>query len=127
MMNHHHHDHSGAGRGMEPFVLLHLASGPAHGYDIHKALADLGFRRAAEDPSRVYKLLRDLEDRGYLTSSWTPGDGGPARRTYQLTAEADAYLEDRADDLRRQAKRIDYFLERYPQLRPKQQSTSSPG
>jgi hypothetical protein len=59
-------DQEGTGRGMEPFVLLRVAEGPAHGYELAQSIAALGFRRAADDPSVVYKVLRGLEDRGYL-------------------------------------------------------------
>lgn len=101
---------------MEPFILLRLAEAPAYGYQLHKLMGELGFRRAAEDPSRVYKVLHDLEALGYLTSSWSMGDNGPARRTYDLTSDGKAYLQDRAEDLGRQAKRIKYFQTRYRRI-----------
>ena len=49
---------------MEPFVLLQIASGPVHGYEVAQSIGALGFRRAAEDPSILYKLLRTFEDEG---------------------------------------------------------------
>jgi PadR family transcriptional regulator PadR len=115
-MRHRRSDHEGTGRGMEPFILLRLAEAPAYGYQLHKLMDELGFRRAAEDPSRVYKVLHDLEALGYLTSSWSMGDSGPARRTYDLTPDGKAYLGDRAEDLGRQAKRIKYFQRSYRRI-----------
>jgi DNA-binding PadR family transcriptional regulator len=98
---------------MEPFVLLSVAEGPAHGYELAQNIKALGFRRAADDPSVVYKLLRGLEYQGYLTSEWGAAGAGPPPRTYRLTAAGRAYLDERAADLERQAKRIQVFLKRY--------------
>jgi DNA-binding PadR family transcriptional regulator len=98
---------------MEPFVLLNLAEGPAHGYELAQNIAALGFRRAGDDPSVVYKLLRGLEEQGYLTSEWGAAGAGPPPRTYRLTAAGRAYLDERAADLEPQAKRIKDFLRRY--------------
>lgn len=98
---------------MEPFVLLALADGPVHGYELAQAIGALGFRRAAEDPSVLYKLLRAFEAEGLAASTWTDGAGGPPRRTYTLTRAGEAYLHGRAADLRRQSERIAAFVARY--------------
>jgi len=106
-------DPGGTPRGMEPFVLLALAGGPVHGYELAQTIASAGFRRAAEDPSLLYKLLRALESEGFATSTWADGEGGPPRRLYTLTPAGEDYLHARAADLRRQAQRIATFTERY--------------
>jgi DNA-binding PadR family transcriptional regulator len=98
---------------MEPFVLLTLAEGPAYGYELAQAIAALGFRRAAEDPSMLYKLLRTLEDEGLAESTWADSSGGPPRRVYALTRAGEDYLHSRAADLQRQATRIAAFIDRY--------------
>jgi PadR family transcriptional regulator, regulatory protein PadR len=112
---------------MEPFVLLSLAEdGPAHGYELAQNIAALGFRRASDDPSVVYKLLRGLEDQGYLTSEWGTAGGGPPPRTYRLTAAGRAYLDQRALDLERQAERIKDFLKRYRRHRASRPTARAP-
>jgi DNA-binding PadR family transcriptional regulator len=98
---------------MEPFVLLALADGPVHGYELAQTIASAGFRRAGDDPSLLYKLLRALEAEGFATSTWADGEGGPPRRMYTLTPAGEGYLHARAADLRRQARRIATFAERY--------------
>lgn len=113
-----HPDRGGTGRGMEPFVLLALATGPTYGYDLAQMLSTLGFRRAAQDPSVVYKLLRALEQRGFLRSTWQVSADGPARRSYQLTEIGEAYLHERAADMERQVQRLLEFLTRYAQRFP---------
>ena len=104
---------------MEPFVLLQIASGPVHGYEVAQAIGALGFRRAAEDPSVLYKLLRTFEEEGIATSEWAIAESGPPRRVYQLTSKGHEYLARRADDLERQQKRIEVFLERFAKMKRK--------
>ncbi len=102
---------------MEPFVLLRIANGPAHGYEIAQAIGALGFRRAAEDPSVLYKLLRTFEEEGLATSEWAIAESGPPRRVYQLTTKGHEYLAQRADDMERQKARIGLFLEQFAKLK----------
>ena len=109
---------------MEPFVLLEIARGPAHGYEIARAIGALGFRRAAEDPSVLYKLLRTFEDEGLATSDWAIADSGPPRRVYALTTKGHEYLAQRADDMVRQKDRIGWFLDELARLK---RSTSRGG
>jgi DNA-binding PadR family transcriptional regulator len=110
---------------MEPFVLLSLAERPAHGYELAQAIAALGFRRAADDPSVLYKLLGRLQDQGYLRSEWGAAGAGPPPRTYRLTRAGRVYLHERAADLERQAERIKTFLARYRRLTASTRSTPS--
>jgi PadR family transcriptional regulator PadR len=98
---------------MEPFVLLRLAEGPAHGYEVAQALAALGFTRAAADASVLYKLLRALEADGRARSAWQAGAAGPPRRVYALTPAGEADLHARAAELARQAERLAGFAARY--------------
>jgi PadR family transcriptional regulator PadR len=107
----------GSARGMEPFVLLELAGGPAHGYELAQALSETGFRRIRNDASILHRLLRALETEGYATSSWERGESGPARQFYRLTPDGEAYLASRAHDLVRHRARIDTFLDRYRLVR----------
>ena len=109
---------------MEPFVLLEIARGPAHGYEIARAVGALGFRRAAEDPSVLYKLLRTFEEEGLATSDWAIADSGPPKRVYALTSKGHEYLARRADDLERQQKRIASFLEEFTKWKRKAARTS---
>ena len=104
-------------RGMEPFVLLHVANAPAHGYEIAQAIGDIGFRRAAKDPSVVYKVLRTFEEEGLAVSAWDTADAGPPRRIYRITPKGLEHLAMHADDLDCQRARIDTFFERYRRLR----------
>jgi PadR family transcriptional regulator, regulatory protein PadR len=87
---------------MEPFVLVLLAAGEAHGYAVTGALGEMGITSGAVDIGQVYRTLRDLEEAGEVTSSWSSDPVGPQRREYQLTetglialSEWAAVMEDR--------------------------------
>ena len=72
-------------RWMEPFVLVLLAGGGAHGYAITAQLEEMGITGGPVDIGQVYRTLRDLEDAGQVTSSWSAERVGPQRRDYELT------------------------------------------
>ena len=71
-------------RFVEPAVLLQLAAGPRHGYDLKARLAAVVGGDGA-DVANVYRLLRQLELEGIVQSSWDTAGSGPARRVYRLT------------------------------------------
>ena len=48
---------------------------PAHGYELRERLRPLGFNR--DDPGRLYRALRALEDAELVRSAWQSSAGGP--------------------------------------------------
>jgi PadR family transcriptional regulator, regulatory protein PadR len=96
---------------LRPCLLLLLAEGRAHGYDLLEQLPALGHTRA--DPGGVYRSLRAMEQEGLVTSSWEDSPAGPARRTYDLTAEGRDWLHAWAGSLRLVHESLGGFLDRY--------------
>jgi PadR family transcriptional regulator PadR len=86
----------------EPGLLVLLADGPTHGYELLERLpAILAEERV--DVGNVYRALRGLEDEGLVVSEWRADLPGPTKRTYTLTADGQAVLESwlaALDDLR---------------------------
>ena len=54
-------------RFLESTLLLLLHHGPAHGYTSLEQLSEYGL--ADVDPNAVYRALRDMEVKGWVTSS----------------------------------------------------------
>ena len=100
-------------RWMEPFVMVLLSVGPAHGYAIVGELADLGITNGSVDVGQVYRTLRDLEGAGQVRSAWATGGSGPARREYELTAAGYAALDEWAAVTKERARLIGEFDARY--------------
>ena len=103
----------GRRRWMEPFVLVLLAEGGAHGYAITGQLEEMGITSGAVDVGQVYRTLRDLEEAGQVTSSWSTESAGPARRGYELTEAGYAALDEWAAVMKERARLIAEFDARY--------------
>ena len=112
---HHHrgrwHVHARVERFAEPSLLLLLRERPAHGYDLLERLPQLTGEQRVE-MGNLYRLLRGLEDEGLVTSEWDEG-----KRTYSLSHEGAALLDQWAEALRRSQERTELFLNRYSQGR----------
>jgi PadR family transcriptional regulator PadR len=101
-------------RFVEPTLLLILHRGPAHGYTMIEQLADFGLEDT--DPSALYRALRDMEERGWVTSFWEEEETqGPPRRVYQLTELGDEVLRWWTRDVRETSQIIDRLLNTYTQ------------
>jgi PadR family transcriptional regulator PadR len=75
----------------ESALLLLLHREPAHGYTLLDQLAEFGMGEIA--PSVIYRVLRDMEDRGWVASTWDEEQTqGPPRRIYRITALGDEIL-----------------------------------
>ena len=99
-------------RMLEPVLLLLLHYGPAHGYTLLEQLGEFGL--AHLHPSAVYRTLRGMEDRGWVTSTWDAEQAqGPPRRVYQLAAMGDEVLRWWTQDLRETGWTIDRILGTY--------------
>src|ERR687894_394509 len=93
---------------LRPCLLLLLREQPAHGYDLLERLLPLGFER--NDPGRLYRALRSLEDDGFVRSAWEDSDAGPDRRVYELTRAGMQELHAQAKALASTEKALAAFL-----------------
>jgi DNA-binding PadR family transcriptional regulator len=80
-----------AGRGdIRAAILRLLHEGPMHGYQIMRELAERSGGVWRPSPGSVYPTLQQLQDEGLVRG--VEADGG--RRTFELTEEGEAALED---------------------------------
>jgi len=99
-------------RFVEPTLLLLLHYGPAHGYTLIEQLDEYGL--ADIDPSAVYRALRDMEERGWVMSSWEEEQTqGPPRRVYRLTVLGHEVLGWWTQDLQETRDMIGHLLDAY--------------
>jgi PadR family transcriptional regulator, regulatory protein PadR len=69
-----------------PALILHLVDRrPDHGYGLMQRIEGLCGDLVAVNTNKIYPLLRRLEERGFLTSSWDHPTKR-ARRIYAITA-----------------------------------------
>ena len=112
----HWHVHARVERFVEPSLLLLLCERPLHGYELLERLPELGLEGRV-DIGNLYRLLRSLEDEGLVSSEWNAELPGPAKRTYELTAQGRRLLDRWAEALRRAQDTIGNFLDRYEEGR----------
>ena len=85
-----------------------------HGYTLLERLKDFGL--GEPNPSVVYRMLRDMETQGWVTSTWDDErTQGPPRRVYRLTAMGDEVLNSYTQELQETRVMIDYLLGAYIQ------------
>ena len=104
------------GRGAVSFVLIVLAERPSYGYEIRRRLEEFGYQRATSDPGALYRLLRELEAAGSISSTWDVAGTGPARRYYALTEQGRDELQLAAAHMATIKRRAERFLELYANL-----------
>jgi DNA-binding PadR family transcriptional regulator len=104
--------HARVERFVEPALLLALRDSEAHGYGLAEAIEELDPDERV-DLGNLYRLLRALEDEGFVASTWRDDRPGRSKRTYRLTDEGRALLDTWAGALRAAQERIGGFLRRH--------------
>ena len=109
-----------AGGPLKPqhlLVLVALARGPVHGYEIKKAVEQGGLKL---DPGSLYRLIARLVDEQLIARSDRPDDDGtgdPRRRYYQLTPLGKQALRTETDRLADFVDRVRAIRDLYPSRR----------
>lgn len=75
-------------------VLRVLLDGPSYGYAITQRLSGAGL--GAVKGGTLYPLLGRLEEAGHVEVEWRPGEGGPGRKYFALTAAGREHAHDQA-------------------------------
>ncbi len=101
---------------VRPCLLLLLAEGPSHGYELLEQVRRLGVRHA--DAGGLYRCLRSMEQSGLVSSWWEPSQAGPARRSYLLTEAGREALESSSTSLGEVHRLLGALLARYETLSP---------
>jgi DNA-binding PadR family transcriptional regulator len=85
-------------------VLLKLiADQPRHGYDLIRAIEELTHGSYAPSPGVVYPTLTMLQDMGLIQEAAAEG----ARKAFAITAEGEAHLAERAEEVEALFARLD--------------------
>ncbi|HEX3393369.1 MAG TPA: PadR family transcriptional regulator [Acidimicrobiales bacterium] len=99
---------------LKPCLLLLVAEGPSHGYELLEQVRRLGMQGA--EPGGLYRYLRSMEKEELVRSWWEPSQAGPARRTYVLTDAGRRALQASVDSLRDVRQLLIDLLDRYDSL-----------
>lgn len=105
-------------RYIQPSILMALLSGESYGYELSQRIGEYGFLRGDAPPGMIYRHLRQMEDDRLVVSRWEAEGAGPARRVYGLTQEGREVLDAWMGYMRRQAKILTAFVDRYTEAAP---------
>jgi len=78
---------------LETAILASLAESTTHGYDLVEQIDALAADLVCIDPGSMYRLLREFEELGLVSSSWQTPEAGPPRRVYVVTEQGIEALE----------------------------------
>ena len=100
-------------RFMEACLLLLLSGGADHGYSLSEKLGEFGFEDI--NVSTLYRVMRRMEQNGWVKSQWAQGGKGPQKRVYTLTGTGRQALAEEIAVFEQRQRRIDTLLGRYRQ------------
>jgi len=95
---------------VQPCLLLLLREGAGHGYELMDRLREAGLADGSLSASAVYRGLREMEERGWVTSRWDTTGSGPPRRVYRITREGENVLEEWKREVSEMRTTLDRFL-----------------
>lgn len=99
-------------RLIQPAILSLLSEGPMHGYGLADRLRRFSATRdGGPDVSGIYRLLRAMQQKGLVESSWDLSHGGPPRRLYRITRDGRRCLSRWVATLRRYREAIDQLID----------------
>ena len=101
-------------RFMEASLLLLLAKSDAHGYNLTEQLERFGLESI--NLSTLYRIMRRMEEHGWVSSSWQKGGQGPQKRVYSITKAGLEALCEWIDVFRQRRQNIDLLLCEYDKL-----------
>ena len=104
-------------RYIQPSILMALKYKPSYGYELIKEISRFGFVEGQAPPGMIYRHLRDMEDNGLVSSEWETEGAGPAKRVYQLTMEGGEVLDYWIGYMKKQAQRLQGFIEQYENIK----------
>ncbi|TFG68378.1 MAG: hypothetical protein E4H27_08015 [Anaerolineales bacterium] len=111
------------GRYLDPALLLLLEQSPAHGYTLLNRMAEFQLNFLA--PTVVYRALRQMEDKGWVSSSWDEEETqGPPRRVYTITSIGRVVLSCCIEQMAGSRQVIEYFLALHNEIAPEMDTES---
>ena len=72
-------------RLLQPAALTVLSAGPLHCYRLAGRIASMVAPEVPPDAAGVYRILKVMEKRGLVASSWDVSGARPARRLYRIS------------------------------------------
>jgi DNA-binding PadR family transcriptional regulator len=96
---------------IQPALLAILSKGSLHGYELARQIGEIpDFLDEPPDVSGVYRMLKTLELRGMVVSSWDISEKGRAKNLFTITDNGRLCLKNWHRTLQNYRKTIDSLL-----------------
>lgn len=96
------------GEMLTAHLLAMLKDWSGYGYELAQRLEEAGFGRY--NTGSLYRMLRQMESLGLISSLWDTAAGGPARRMYSLTLAGKLFLDNWMSLLDFHRRTLDAFI-----------------
>jgi PadR family transcriptional regulator PadR len=96
------------GEMLTAHLLAMLKDWSGYGYELAQRLEEAGFGRY--NTGSLYRMLRQMEGLGLISSLWDTSAGGPARRMYSLTLAGKLFLDNWMSLLDFHRRTLDAFI-----------------
>ncbi|PSR20165.1 MAG: PadR family transcriptional regulator [Sulfobacillus acidophilus] len=103
------------GKHLEAFILLIVAREPLHGGAIISRLQTILPSVWTIDDGHVYRVLRNLESTGALSSDWVTESVGAPVRVYHITPLGQERLVDWKEEITLRVQSLQTFLDLWEQ------------
>lgn len=116
---------AGKGSFVEPALLAALSVSEGHGYDLARAVEEMTSAEVVPDVGGLYRILRRLEEDGFVTSEWQEGESGPQRRSYRITPDGRALLAHWVVHLEERRRTLDVLIDVVRSMTPSAEADTS--
>jgi DNA-binding PadR family transcriptional regulator len=100
-------------RHLPAFILLFLRKQKLYGSQILEIFQTIKPNSMQVDGGGIYRVLRELEEEGFVSSEWiTEGEGRP-KRIYEINESGLQELDKWYEDILGRKQMLDYFIEKY--------------
>lgn len=98
---------------LQPCLLMQLCTQDRHGYELLQGLQGFIADAQTYDPSIIYRIMRGMEQSGWVVSYEGSVSHGPRRRIYRLTQSGKKQLAHWIEDIKQSRAEIDHLLAMY--------------
>lgn len=96
-------------------ILRVLYETPTYGYQLLEEIDERSCGCHKLEPGSIYTVLRRMEQKGLLTSTWEKGESGPDRRVYTVTEKGAEVLKTGLSTIVRRKQLFDDLIGFYQQ------------
>jgi PadR family transcriptional regulator PadR len=108
---------------LDAYILLFLRDEPNHGYNLVQKLNDCGLQ--INEPTIVYRQLKQLENMNYIYSKIFPSEEGPPKKVFYITKLGILYLEEISNLIKERINILNKFINEYERSGKNENSNSA--